>query len=100
MRWLQGTFASRFNRYRKENGHLFQGRFKSLAVEPGQHWLDLADYIHLNPVRAGVVDAATLGKHPWTSLYWFPKRKTRPDYLDCSWMDCFDDFALDLFRLR
>jgi len=32
MRWLQATFANRFNRYRKESGHLFQGRFKSLVV--------------------------------------------------------------------
>jgi hypothetical protein len=36
MRWLQATFANRFNRYRKESGHLFQGRFKSLVVELGQ----------------------------------------------------------------
>ncbi len=40
MRWLQATFAMRFNKYRKERGHLFQGRFKSLLVEPGQHWLE------------------------------------------------------------
>ena len=93
MRWLQGSFASRFNRYRKESGHLFQGRFKSLAVEPGRHWIDLVDYIHLNPVRAGIADVATLGKYPWTSLRWFPKRKSRPAYLDCRWMDYFDEFA-------
>jgi len=93
MRWLQGTFASRFNRFRKESGHLFQGRFKSIAVEPGRHWLDLVDYIHLNPVRAGIADVSTLGKYPWTSLYWFPKRKSRPAYLDCRWMDYSDEFA-------
>ena len=33
MRWLQGTFAVRFNRFRDERSHLFQGRYKSLAVE-------------------------------------------------------------------
>ncbi|MBM3853830.1 MAG: hypothetical protein FJ399_11850 [Verrucomicrobia bacterium] len=31
MQWLQSTFALRFNRYRRECGHLFQGRYKSLA---------------------------------------------------------------------
>jgi REP element-mobilizing transposase RayT len=35
MRWLQATFAARFNRYRKVNGHLFQGRFKAPLVEDG-----------------------------------------------------------------
>src|SRR5438105_8111243 len=30
MQWLQATFANRFNRFRKEHGHLFQGRYKGL----------------------------------------------------------------------
>ena len=94
MRWLQATYATRFNRFRKESGHLFQGRFKSLIVEPGKHWRDLVDYIHLNPVRAGLVEAAALGKYRWTSLYRFPKRKSRPRYYDCAWMD-YDDLLSD-----
>src|SRR5882762_1505194 len=32
MSWLQTAFCSRFNRYRKENGHVFQGRYKALPV--------------------------------------------------------------------
>src|SRR5689334_9938924 len=32
MRWLQSTFAIRFNRLRDERGHLFQGRYKALPV--------------------------------------------------------------------
>src|SRR4051812_10089801 len=35
MHWLQSTFATRFNRYRDERGHAFQGRYKSLLVERG-----------------------------------------------------------------
>jgi REP element-mobilizing transposase RayT len=92
MRWLQATFAMRFNKYRKEHGHLFQGRFKSLLVEPGQHWLDLVDYIHLNPVRAGLSSVDGIGRYPWTSLNRFPKRKGRPSRFDCSWMDYFEDY--------
>lgn len=87
MRWLQASFALRFNRFRKESGHLFQGRFKSLIVEPGKHWRDLVDYIHLNPVRAGVIEVSALSSYPWTSLRDFPKRKNRAKFLDCSWMD-------------
>ncbi len=33
MHWLQGTFATRFNRFRTERGHLFQGRYQALLVE-------------------------------------------------------------------
>ena len=91
MRWLQATFAMRFKKYRKENGHLFQGRFKSLMVEPGDHWLALVDYIHLNPVRAGLVETQDLGKYPWTSLFYFPKRASRPAFLNCEWMDHQED---------
>jgi len=34
MTWLQATFARRFNRCRKETGHLCQGRYKSFVVRP------------------------------------------------------------------
>ena len=55
MKWLQGTFATRFNRFRNERGHLFQGRYKSLVVEPEVGLGPLCHYIHLNPVQAGLV---------------------------------------------
>jgi len=86
MRWLQATFATRFNRFRDERGHLFQGRFKSLVVEPGRHLLDLVAYIHLNPVRAGLVDFSHLRQYRWTSLSLFPKIRRRPKWLDSSWL--------------
>lgn len=88
MRWLQSTYAARYNRYRREKGHLFQGRFKSLLVEPGQHLCDLVDYIHLNPVRAGLADALRVRDYRWSSLYWFPKIKTRPTFFDAGWLEC------------
>lgn len=91
MQWLQGTFGTRFNRLRRENGHLFQGRFKSLIVEPGPHLLRLVEYIHLNALRAGLETKAELGKYRWSSLYHFPKRKSRTPYLDANWLDYTDE---------
>ncbi len=70
MRWLQGTFANRFNRFRGEHGHLFQGRYKSLVVDPGEGLGPLCHYIHLNPVRAGLCEVSALRKYNWTSLHW------------------------------
>ena len=43
MQWLQGTFSTRFNRLRGERGHLFQGRYKSLLVDPTDRGLDFTD---------------------------------------------------------
>ena len=37
MKWLQSTFANRYHRFRKVQGKLFQGRYKSLIVEEGSY---------------------------------------------------------------
>lgn len=81
MKWLQGTWAVRFNRFRGEGGRPFQGRYKALHVEPGHALAQVAHYIHLNPVRAKIVPAERLLEHRWSSLPWFAKR-SRPDYLE------------------
>lgn len=81
MKWLQGTWVARFNRFRKQVGRPFQGRFKSLPVEPGDGLAEVSHYIHLNPVRAGVVSADEVGEFRWSSLYWLPQ-KSRPKFLE------------------
>ena len=48
-------YAQRVNRFRKEVGHVFQGRFKSILVNREGYLTKLVRYIHLNPVRAGIV---------------------------------------------
>lgn len=68
MQWLQGTWARRFNRFRGVEGHPFQGRFKSLVVEDAAGYRRVCDYIHLNPVRAKVVEAAEIASYRRGSL--------------------------------
>jgi putative transposase len=77
MRWLQGTFTIRFNRLRAERGHLFQGRYKSLMVDPGEGLGPLCHYIHLNPVRANICSMAQLADWQWSSLTWITHPKSR-----------------------
>jgi hypothetical protein len=79
MRWLQGTFAARFNRLRSENGHLFQGRYRSLIVDPAGLGA-LCHYIHLNPVRAKVRSVSKLKEWPWSSYRWLATPKYRPKW--------------------
>ena len=74
--WLQSTFANRFNRYRKANGHVFQGRYKAILLE-GDAVGPVCHYIHLNPVRAGLVTACELEKYEASSFHqwWYPSKR-------------------------
>jgi hypothetical protein len=54
-----------FNWRLQRCGHVFQGRYKAVMVDADSYLLELAAYIHLNPVRAGLVDQAE--KHRWSS---------------------------------
>lgn len=67
MRRLMTGYAVAFNRRYKRNGHLFQNRYKSIVCEKEPYLLELTRYIHLNPLRAGMVrDMAELERYPWS----------------------------------
>ncbi len=76
MKWLQSTFANRFNRFRKENGHVFQGRYKAILLD-GDAIGTVCHYIHLNPVRAGLVTAQQLQEYRDSSFHqlWYPRKR-------------------------
>jgi REP element-mobilizing transposase RayT len=55
MRRLLSGYASRFNRRHIRSGHLFQNRYKSILCQEDVYLKELVRYIHLNPLRAGIV---------------------------------------------
>jgi REP element-mobilizing transposase RayT len=55
MRHLNGVYTQASNRRHKRTGHLFQGRFKGILVDKESYLLEVARYVVLNPVRAGMV---------------------------------------------
>ena len=55
MRRLLTGYVVNFNRRHKRHGQLFQNRFKSIICQEDNYFLELVRYIHLNPVRAGIV---------------------------------------------
>lgn len=65
MRQLNGVYTQHVNRVHRRVGHVFQGRFKAVLVERESHLLEVARYVVLNPVRAGMV--ADAGEWPWSS---------------------------------
>lgn len=70
MKWMLGTYTIRFNRRHKEFGHLFSGRYKALPVDGSTtgYLKTVCDYVHLNPVRAGLLtQGQLLAVYPWSS---------------------------------
>ena len=55
MRRLLTGYAVSYNRRHRRSGHLFQNRYKSILCQKDQYFLELVRYLHLNPLRAGVV---------------------------------------------
>ena len=55
MRRVLTGYAVNYNRRHKRYGHVFQNRFKSVLCEEDPYLLELTRYIHLNPLRAGIV---------------------------------------------
>src|SRR5487761_2400795 len=51
MQWLNSGYSGWFNRRHRRCGHLLQGRYKAIVVEPEQWGLELSRYVHLNPIR-------------------------------------------------
>jgi putative transposase len=67
MQRLLTGYAVTFNRRHGRCGHLFQNRFKSTLVDESAYLLELIRYVHLNPVRAGLLAGLDeLDGYPWT----------------------------------
>jgi len=55
MHYLNGSYTTYFNLKNGRSGHLFQGRYKGIVIDVDNYLLELSRYLHLNPVRAGIV---------------------------------------------
>jgi len=79
MRSLLTGYAGAFNRRHRRTGHLFQNRYKSILVEEEPYLLELVRYIHLNPLRVGLVETlAALDRYPWSGHSVLMGRVRRP----------------------
>jgi putative transposase len=67
MRRLLTGYAVSFNLKYRRHGHLFQNRYKSILCQEDPYLKELIRYIHLNPIRAGLVsNVKTLARYPWS----------------------------------
>lgn len=79
MRQLNGTYTQHVNRHHGRVGHLFQGRYKGILVEKDSYLLELARYVVLNPVRAGIVTRPE--DWPWSSYRSMVEYSESPAFL-------------------
>jgi putative transposase len=115
MQWLNSGYGGWFNRRHRRTGHLFEGRFKGIIVEPERWGLEVSRYVHLNPIRirpfalnkltrrrnrGGVgqeegldlwdARIACLRDYPWSSYRAYIGLEKAPEWLHCetvlSWM--------------
>lgn len=84
LHWLNFRYAQWFNVQHGYTGHLFQGRFHSVLVESNVHLVELARYIVLNPVRAGM--CARPQDWRWSSYRVFAREQLRPTSLHVDWL--------------
>ena len=80
MHYINGSYTTYFNLKRGKSGHLFQGRYKSLVVDADSYFQELTRYIHLNPIRAKVVENP--GDYKWSSYKAYIGRKRKDKYID------------------
>ncbi len=84
-------YAQYFNRRHSRTGHLFENRYKSILCEEETYLLALIRYIHLNPIRAKIIQTMEeLDRYPWTG------HRAVIGKTDLPWMDikaCLAEFG-------
>ncbi len=67
MRKILTGYAITFNHRHKRRGYLYQNRYKSILCQEDRYFMELIRYIHLNPVRAGMIkNIEELNSYPWS----------------------------------
>jgi putative transposase len=79
MRHINGAYTTYFNVKRDRSGHLLQGRYKAILVDIDEYAKELSRYIHLNPVRAKIVE--TPKEYEWSSYKHYICRQKPANWL-------------------
>lgn len=90
MQNLSFRYTRWINTQQARSGHVFQGRYKAILVDADEYLLQLIRYIHLNPVRAGLVNNPVV--YPWSSHRAYLGRE------ELSWLS--RDWVLSYFAKR
>lgn len=79
MHHINGAYTTYFNVKHQRSGHLFRGRYNAILVDRDEYAKELSRYIHLNPVRANMVEAPE--QYRWSSYSYFIGLRNAPGWL-------------------
>lgn len=82
MQNINTSYTVYINKKYRRSGHLFQGRFKGIIVDKDEYLVTLSRYIHLNPVRAKIVQRPE--DYRWTSYRAYIDRSIKGSLVDTS----------------
>jgi len=102
MKHLNSVYTMRFNKAHHADGSLFRGRYKSILVELEAYGLELNRYIHMNPVKAGIVSEPQ--HYQWSSYTGYLNQNQKHEWLKTaiirnyfpvkSWSQAFHNFTI------
>ena len=81
---LHCVYARWFNRRHGRLGRVFEDRYKTILIEKESHLLEVARYVVLNPVRAGI--SGTPEEWPWSSYHATAGVREPPEFLTVDWI--------------
>jgi REP element-mobilizing transposase RayT len=84
MHYLNASYTNWFKARHQIVGVVFQGRYKSIVVDEDNYSIALSTYIHLNPLRSGVVDDPK--KYPWSSYLDYIGQRNSIERLDTTFI--------------
>ena len=84
MHGLNGGYTGYFNRKYGRAGHLFQGRYKGIIIDKDTYLIPLSRYVHLNPVRARVVERPE--QYRWSSYPGYIGKGKENGWVEYSWI--------------
>src|SRR5215510_16592865 len=84
MQGLNGGYSGYVNRKYARVGHLLQGRYKGIVVEKDAYLVALSRYIHLNPVRAQMVDRPE--RYAWSSYRGYVGKSKEAPWVEYAWI--------------
>jgi putative transposase len=79
MRHINGAYTNYYNTKRQRAGHLLQGRYKAILVDRDEYAKELSRYVHLNPVRAKMVERPEA--YRWSSYGAYVGDREAPSWL-------------------
>ncbi len=93
MRFVASQYSRATNKKMHRTGHLFERRHRAILVQADSYLKELVRYIHLNPIRAGMVDV--IEDYPWCSHQAYLSGNP-PPWLTLNWaLSAFSDSLHD-----